>query len=375
MVTAFKLLYQYILIDIESLPISGLTRKEKEKLVVKLYKQDMTYAQIAKEAHVSLRDIGPILNRAGEYQSLSHSSQAYKMFSEGSTPIQVAITLNLREKDVNEYYREYWILNAMYCLYQIYEEIKDDIWSVVELSRQMKAAGKNIAHAIRLLEISNNYIPSIEHRIRELEREETTLNIRIQQAAKTFQEFNDSILNEKKTLEQYQMETRQVKQELGHLNMEKIKLENFIEFFHNSDEAYLKIKQIVKHEIEHIMAIPVRQLLSFALASIFESSRRHPEKLRSLYYNMSTAEIESMLRTSIGHKDHNPSQDEKNEDTPEKILLEEAEQVFSKLIEKITGKCVNEIPKYIESVSQTEQVSGLQYDSSHLGRGGGVRRL
>jgi DNA invertase Pin-like site-specific DNA recombinase len=47
---------------------TGLTRKEKEKLVVELYKQEKTYAQIAKEAHISLRDIRPILNRAGEHQ-------------------------------------------------------------------------------------------------------------------------------------------------------------------------------------------------------------------------------------------------------------------------------------------------------------------
>ena len=40
---------------------TGLTRKEKEKLVVELYRQEMTYAQIAKEAHMFLRDIGPIL--------------------------------------------------------------------------------------------------------------------------------------------------------------------------------------------------------------------------------------------------------------------------------------------------------------------------
>lgn len=90
------------------------------------------------------------------------------------------------------------------------------------------------------------------------------------------------------------METRHVKQELAHLNTEKIKLENFVEYFHNNNEAYLKIQQIVKREVEHIMGNPVRQLLRFALASIFESSRRHPGKLQSLYYNMSTAKIQSM---------------------------------------------------------------------------------
>ena len=34
---------------------TGLTRKEKEKLVVELYKQEKTYDQIAMEAHVSAR--------------------------------------------------------------------------------------------------------------------------------------------------------------------------------------------------------------------------------------------------------------------------------------------------------------------------------
>jgi len=323
---------------------TGLTRKEKEKLVVELYKKDMTYAQIAKEAHVSLRDIGPILNRAGEHQSLSNSSQAYLMFKEGSHPTDVAIALNLRQKQVDEYYREYWDLNGLHILNQLYEEIKDvnAIWSISELYKQMKANGMNAAHASRLLEISNSDILSVESIIREREREKATLDFRIQRAAKIFQDFNDSILNEKKTLEQYQSETRHVIQELVHLNVEKIKLENSIEYSQNNNETYLKIKQIVKQEIEHIMTNPSR-LLRFTLASLFESSRRHPGKLQSLYYNMSTAEIQSLLSTSIGQNDHNPSQDGQDETAPEKIILDEAEQIYNKLIDDITGKYVNEI--------------------------------
>ena len=48
------------------------------------------------------------------------------MFKEGrSNPIDVAITLNLREKQVSEYDREYWNLNGMYHLNQAYEEIRE----------------------------------------------------------------------------------------------------------------------------------------------------------------------------------------------------------------------------------------------------------
>ncbi|MGB7635351.1 MAG: hypothetical protein WBL68_16650 [Nitrososphaeraceae archaeon] len=43
-----------------------LTRQEKERLVLDLYNQGNTIRQIAKEARMSFRDIGVILNKAVE---------------------------------------------------------------------------------------------------------------------------------------------------------------------------------------------------------------------------------------------------------------------------------------------------------------------
>jgi hypothetical protein len=343
-----------------------LNRQETEDFILDLYyNQKKTFREIQKIIRKSPRDLKKIIDKANpdKSSSLSVYSQAYRMFKEGNHPIDVATSLNLRQREVSEIYREYWDLNGMYYLNQIYGETKDEIWSVIEFYKQMKAAGKNTAHAIRLLEFANNDAPAVEGKITELERKEATLNIRIQRAAKIFQEFNDSILNEQKTLEQYRSEIRQAKRELAHLYVEKIKLENSMDYFHNNNEAYLKIKRIIKQEIEYIMANSVRQLLRFALASIFESSRRHPGKLQSLYYNMSTAEIQSLLRTSIGQNDHNPSQDGNNENTPEKILLDEAEQVFNRFIDNITGKSIK-ITNDTKSISQTEKVTGLRYDMS-----------
>src|SRR5215207_7929766 len=92
---------------------AGLTRHEKEQLVLELYNQGKTYHEIAKEARISLRDIGPILNKSGVEQSLSISSQAYIMFSEGKTPVQVAIALNIREPETNQLYTEYLKLHHL----------------------------------------------------------------------------------------------------------------------------------------------------------------------------------------------------------------------------------------------------------------------
>ena len=259
----------------------GLTRKEKEKLVVDLYKQGMNYAQIAKEAHVSLRDIAPILNKKGEYQSLSNSSQAYKMFEEGSSPIEVAIALNLRENQVREYYREYWNLNMLYQLNQVYEEIGNDIWSVIELHRRTKAEGLTPQQVSRILKRNI----ALERQNIDSEGERARLEVSNKQAAVTFQQFTNLIQKDRNTIEENHSAISQQKQEIGYLNREKTRLENIINSFQLNSETCVKIKQIVKQEIESIVSNP-RKLLSLALASLFESSRKHPGKFQTLYYNM-----------------------------------------------------------------------------------------
>jgi DNA invertase Pin-like site-specific DNA recombinase len=46
--------------------MSIMTRQEREKLVRELYNQGKTYREIAKEARISPRDIGVILNKVIE---------------------------------------------------------------------------------------------------------------------------------------------------------------------------------------------------------------------------------------------------------------------------------------------------------------------
>ncbi len=119
---SFKLpLYYIFLKDTNYMTI--LTRQERERLVLDLYNQGKTYLEIAKEARISPRDIGVILNKAiektetlkqeyandnteknqQEQQSLSLSTQAYKLFSEAKTPLEVAIALNIRESEATKF--------------------------------------------------------------------------------------------------------------------------------------------------------------------------------------------------------------------------------------------------------------------------------
>ena len=139
-----------------------LTRQEREQHVLDLYNQGKTIRAIAIEARMSFRDIGAILKKAskekeererqakGQYYNTDNgngkperslSAQAYELFSQGKTPIEVAIKLDLGESEVTEYYREYWKLKGLHKLTLVYEEIKSDIKYFLDLYGLSKAEG------------------------------------------------------------------------------------------------------------------------------------------------------------------------------------------------------------------------------------------
>jgi hypothetical protein len=125
-----------------------ITREEKESLVLDLYNQRTPIRVIAKEAGMSFRDIRRIIDKKekekeakqGQAQQIFASTQAYKLFSEGKSPVQVAIALNIREPEVVKFYAEYWNQVQHHSLGRIYEEIKDGIGHFVRLYRLAKVA-------------------------------------------------------------------------------------------------------------------------------------------------------------------------------------------------------------------------------------------
>ena len=88
--------------------------EERRNLVIDLYfNQHKTYAEIAEIERMSPRDISPIIKeeqvRRQKYkldkQQQEISSKAYKLFTEGKRPVDVAIALNLREPEATKLYQ------------------------------------------------------------------------------------------------------------------------------------------------------------------------------------------------------------------------------------------------------------------------------
>ena len=96
-----------------------LNKFEKEKRVIELYKNGKTIREIAKEVHMSIRDISKIIkeydtkikiqnnrqnnNTSTKTRNLSISSQAFKLFLDNKKPTFVAIELDIAPEKARSY--------------------------------------------------------------------------------------------------------------------------------------------------------------------------------------------------------------------------------------------------------------------------------
>ena len=345
--------------------MQGLNRKELEDYVIDLYhNQKKTFREIQKIVRKSPRDIRAILNKVEPGQaSLSPSSRAYQLFNEGRNLIEVATALNLRENEVSEYYREYWNLNGLYQLNQMYEELGNDIWSISELNRRTKTEGLSLQQVSRIL--GRNI--TLENNIRDLEGEQARLEFSNKEAAKIFQQFTDLKQKDCKIIEENECFINQQKREIEILNVAKTRLENNIDYIQHNDETCIKVKQAVTQVIESVISNP-RMLLRIALASLFESERKNPGKLRALYYNTSSPSlsVEQILSESSSISPNAPYGYTDEEETITKLLLDEAEQLFSRFVDAVTNRCIYRIPNDNESSPQILPLPIIQDERSKM---------
>jgi transposase len=158
-----------------------LSRKEKENLVIKLANEGKTTREIAKIIHISLKDIGKIINReTGDAEvlskeerekekqkrlkSLSPYANAFQMFRENKTLPEVVVELDLDANTVLDYHGDYLRLVKMNSLIGIYKNLKDDFPLFLHLYRRIKREGLNKQAITDLLE-NQNKLEDVEQRV------------------------------------------------------------------------------------------------------------------------------------------------------------------------------------------------------------------
>lgn len=268
------------------------TNKQREKLVLDLYNQGKTIKEIAKEARMSFRDIGAILHLASKEreveeekaQQQSQSSQAYKLFSKGDSPIQVAIALNIREPEISKYYNEYWNLTHIHSLGEIYEQTNGEIVPLIHLYRYMKFYRMDIGQVKKLLEIANNDLPAVDAIYQRCKEQVSLLEIREQTLYTLLASLERQVINLKQNIEYYNSEAHNEMMKRNQMLNEKMNMEAIVRDFENNNEQF---KKIIRTTVERCIQgnlSDTKQVLALAVTSVLESIKNNPDKYRSFLY-------------------------------------------------------------------------------------------
>ena len=111
---------------------------------------------------MSIRDISPTIREEeskrqrhkDQQQQQEISSKAYKLFSKGKLPLDVAIELNLTEPEVTKLYKEYLKLKRHHKLYSVYIELGDDgTRDFLALYKLSKKEGVSREQDVKLLQL------------------------------------------------------------------------------------------------------------------------------------------------------------------------------------------------------------------------------
>jgi hypothetical protein len=347
--------------------LSIIRRQERERLVLELYNQGKTIREIAKEVRISFRDIGIILNKTLEEKTeaskeeqgqdnnnngvennqqephLSLAAQAYKLFSEGKTPLEVAIALNLGESDATKFYKEYWKLKQLHNLNMVYEELRGDIEPLLRLYKLSKAKGMDIKKVVNLLKMSNNDLPDIEERFKTLRNDMSMLQFQKRIDKRNLYQLNNQITATTKLLNSFRMSCERERREIENLCNEKARLEAIVIGFKSSNEEYLdKIKQAAYEEVKSILT-DGKLLLKFATLSVIESLRMNPELYNFVSYSISN-------NSTISHGSNYSSlmlsgrqQQQSFNDGYTALILEESEKLYNKLMIELTNRVISAV--------------------------------
>jgi hypothetical protein len=324
-----------------------LTREEKERFVLDLYNQGKSTREIAQIAHMSFRDIGFIIDKKEKEQESKEgqtrqgflSTQAYKLFSEGKSPVQVAIALNLQEPEVAKFYLEYWKLVQYHSLSRIYEEIKDDIGYFVRLYTLAKVARMGVEQVVNLLKIANNDLPLVEHKCERLKREVDEIEADKHNSARILQEISDQITYLRKICKEQSLE-------LTRLQMRKIRLEGLVNNLQNNSEEYFKIRNTVEEKVHSVLS-DKKMLLKLALLSLTESMRKDPDRYISLIYHNKTSSNADY--NSQNYDDASYGQQQYPVQAYMDMLIEEAERLYNKLTKELVDEIITDYSSNISS--------------------------
>jgi len=309
--------------------------KDRKKRVIDLYfNQHKTYAEIAQIEKMSPRDIHAIIKeeeaRRQKHKQQEISSKAYQLFSEGKTPVEVAIALNIGQPEITKLYREYCKLRGHDKLNTIFKETNGKLWTFLKLYKELiKKRRMSIDQVVNAVDIAIHKLPYMESLYRQAKDQAEKMQHTIQRLASDVATLQCKISLLDKTAFSIEQDCGRKHQEIHELIAQKDRIERLITNLLNV-EGYSKLQHFVKENVQAVLS-DNKILVSAAFAAIIQTLKADSQLVR-LIYNIPSA------NDSEQNKDSNIIQYlEFNKDS----LLDLAEKYYENLVEALTNNSID----------------------------------
>ena|ERR1051325_5997840 len=225
--------------------------RERERYVLELYNQGKSTREIAKELIMSLLDIGFILKKGQVNHGITatiddgnninssnnnkpaneKATQAYELFSEGRKPVDVAIQLNLSEKEATKYYTEYWRLKRLHNLYDIYQGSKGNLSYILKLYTLLKRhriTADNIEWFVNMVNIGTYNILDLQKRYAKFQDEVQVIDHQKVVSKAELHDMNNQISILRRTMYQLSATCNDKRNEISYLQAQVQVLEGYV---------------------------------------------------------------------------------------------------------------------------------------------------
>ncbi|HJT48125.1 MAG TPA: hypothetical protein VJ729_08065 [Nitrososphaeraceae archaeon] len=228
------------------------------------------------------------------------------------------------------------------------------MWYFVKLCEEAKAAKMGISQVINLLRIANNYLPSVEHRYNQLQKENNTLESIIVDKSIQVQNLNSQIICKRKSLDDIESEYRIKTAVLEGLQQQIARAQAFSYNYKNNNEEHTNVIKGIEDKVHNFLSYK-KVFLKTAIVSVIESMRNNPEKYSALVYHNNDNQNPTLSSTrSKGHNSNlsnasrqaavlpPPPYDNYMIDYYKDIMLEEAEKLYNEIVNQVLCEVVNE---------------------------------
>jgi transposase-like protein len=335
--------------------------EDKRRIIDLHFNQGKTIREVCRIMGKSSHDITPVTKEHrmrlaqnyalanGEQNDDAHTVQdkaipnvkAYKLFSEGENPLEVAAELNLPGPQVQQFYVEYWKLKHMHQLFNVYQEIQNTVGYFLKLVRLGKKEGLTPEQIIIFIQMADK-IDDLKEKLQHLQSEVVDIGIKKSVSKEDLKDLHNEIEAAQEKLNLTNKACKMKYEELKEACSQAQRLQNYVKRF-KAGQDYQEIETIALNKVREVLS-DNGKLLQNALFSVLLALRNDPDR----YLIVDRMELTSFATTTIINYNsflalrHLPYP-QGNEQFASGRVLEMAEKVLENLQKSIVDSTISTV--------------------------------